>query len=220
MTEQVEIYKSFSLIKELEEAGAITPVSLDLTDANLTYDRWEALGRLLGSVKRSTSWYIGDWLIFGEALFGEEHAQGVESTVSERYDIAERVTGLTRETLMNYKSVCQSIAVNRRRENLPFSIHIEVAPLTPREQRRWLAHAEKESLTRAELHRAIREAGEAPEPGEQPQWTGNGAVDLSSAGLIVEAAMRVFHQAEVLDDGTAIVPADPWSRFAALLNEE
>jgi hypothetical protein len=90
-TSEIEV---FSYLKDLNEAGAVTATSLDLSNPGMAYTRWESLGRFLGQLGRSSNWWIGDWLIFGESVFGQEAYQAVDATTLDRYSIAERVTGL------------------------------------------------------------------------------------------------------------------------------
>lgn len=199
---------------DLEKAGGIDAVSLTLTDLDMPYERWEDIGRFLGSLDRRTRWYIGDWLNFGEAIFGEEAAQAVEATVADRYDLAERVTGLDHQTLVNIRNVCANIAKTRRRSELGFWIHQEVSALEADEQEQWLARAVDEGLTKSQL-RALVRGTEPTEPGE-PGDPGNG---LRPDEQLREAAKRVYHQAQTADDGSAVIPPEPWASFCAALGE-
>jgi hypothetical protein len=54
------------------------------------------------------------------------------------------------------KNVARSVHFSRRRENLSFSHHQEVASLTPIEQTEWLDKAEDECLTAPQLRSQIR----------------------------------------------------------------
>lgn len=130
------------LLAELEKAGAVTATSLDL-DPSLSYDRWESLGAMFGSLHRSACWLIGDWLGFGETVYGEMYAQGVA------------VTGLAESTLQNYASVARKVPPPRRRATLPYSSHALVAKLEPAEQDRWLTEAEANGWSRRELAAAM-----------------------------------------------------------------
>lgn len=129
------------LLAELEKAGAITPTSLDL-DPETPFPRWEALGALLGHVHRSACFLIGDWLNFGERVYGETYAQASD-------------IGLSESTLQNYASVARKVPPLRRRATLPYSSHALVAALEPAEQDRWLAQAEAEGWSRRELKAAM-----------------------------------------------------------------
>lgn len=210
---------AIQLLLDLEAAGAADEVSLTLTDEKMPLARWEDLGRFLGSIDRRARWYIGDWLIFGEAVYGEDAAQGVESTTRERYSEAERVTGLDHGTLMNIRSVCARVAKARRRPELGFWIHAEVASLEPREQVAWLAKAIDEGWKRNELRDAIRgrEPGVLPEPGSSPNPPPGSHLTLSER--VEHAARTIYRTAQQTRDGY-LVPAEAWAQLREALGEE
>lgn len=193
-----------SLLAELEEAGAITEVSLTLTK-DIGYDRWEALGALFGRIKRTTSWLIGDWLIYGEATFGEKMAQAVEWT------------GLSEGTLRNYMSVCGRIPATRRLVGIPFSMHADVAPLTPSEQTEWLKKAQRNGWSRQQLRDAMKEAGVGQTPTHEPAFGAKRAAVPEELQDIVE---QISHQADGPEDGKFKVPVEPIVRLRAWLGEE
>ena len=64
---------------------------------------------------------IGDWLVYGEHTYGEMYAQALDAT------------GFSYGTLANQVYVAQRFDFSRRRENLSFSHHQEVAALPPEE---------------------------------------------------------------------------------------
>ena len=117
---------------------------------HLEIEEWAEHGRRLGTIGRGAGWWIGDWLAYGNQRFGE------------RYSRASRLTGYDVQTLMNMVYVATCIDVSRRRENLSFSHHAEVAALEPDEQDRWLDHALRERLSvrclREEIRRERRSA--------------------------------------------------------------
>jgi hypothetical protein len=57
---------------------------------------------------------------------------------------------------MNAASVAKKVEFSRRRENVPFFIYQEVAPLEPEEQEKWIEIAVAEKLTCAELRTQMR----------------------------------------------------------------
>jgi hypothetical protein len=211
---------AIQLLLDLEANGEVDAVSLNLTDPDLPYETWEALGRFLGSLDRRSRWYLGDWLNFGEAVYGEAASQGVEATTAERYNEAERVTGLDHGTLMNVRSVCARVARSRRREELGFWIHAEVAPLDPEEQIAWLDRAVAEGWTRAELRDAIRESKNPTPAGDGDPPSAPGEPVLSISERIELAARRVYHQAQATAAGQVLVPAEPWAQLREALGEE
>jgi hypothetical protein len=117
---------------------------------SLTLSEWIRQGRTLGAVGRASGWWIGDWIRFGNARYGE------------KYDVAARISGYDAHSLMNMAYVASRFETSRRREKLSFSHHAEVAALPPEEQEQWLDRAELEGLSsrriRAELRRGARSA--------------------------------------------------------------
>ncbi|HEX8066930.1 MAG TPA: hypothetical protein VF520_10425 [Thermoleophilaceae bacterium] len=105
---------------------------------------WDDEGRRLGAVSRGVGWWVGDWLRYGNARFGE------------RYVRAARLTGYDVQTLMNMVYVTSRFDPSRRREELSFSHHAELAALEPAEQERWLSHASSERLSVRCLREELR----------------------------------------------------------------
>src|SRR5439155_5100733 len=103
--------------------------------AQLGLREWVEHGRRLGVVGRAAGWWIGDWLRYGNDRFGERYAR------------ASRITGYDAQTLMNMVYVASRYEASRRRENLSWSHHAEVAALPDEEQERWLTRAEADRLS-------------------------------------------------------------------------
>jgi N6-adenosine-specific RNA methylase IME4 len=122
-----------------EATGWVAPEQLD-------FDDWEAIGPLLRSMEGAVHWWIGDWLNYGEYKWGEMYAQAMDET------------GFQEQTLTNDVWVSRHIEFSRRRENLSWSHHAEVATLEAAEQDYWLEQAENEGWTRNELRRQLRAA--------------------------------------------------------------
>lgn len=214
--------EAMELLISLERTGHADAVSLVLDDPDMTYERWQSLGRLLGSVDRRVNWYIGDWLNHGEALFGETYAQGVEATTAERYSEAERITGKDHGTLMNIASICGRVARERRKEELGFWIHADVASLDAEDQTRWLDRALAEALTSRQLRELIRDEKNPP-PLEAATETSSSEGDtvpgLSIGEQIEAAARRVYHQGQQTAGGI-LVPDEAWAALRSALGEE
>lgn len=199
--------------------GSLKHSGLELTNPDMQFEDWQKIGHLIGFMSRWSKFALGDWLNFGAAIFGEDYAQGVEGTPSERYDVAHRITGLEVATLQNYASICGRIALSTRRIELNFSMHEPVAGLEPEEQGEWLDRAVTEGWTREELRIAIKEAKNPQlEPGDQEVVdSDDGSMTISER--IEQAARLVYGQAQVTSEGGAIVPAEPWHQLAAALGE-
>lgn len=129
-----------------------TPTRLKLPDS-LTYDQWERIGRQLQLAGMAIQWWIGDWLVYGEFRWREKYAQAIQ------------VTGKAEQTLMNYQFVAKAISPSRRREEVDFSTHAEVAGLKEEDQDRILSKAAKEKST----VRAVRREAEAIRRANRPK---------------------------------------------------
>jgi signal transduction histidine kinase len=123
----------------------------------LSFAEWIAQGRKLGQVGRSVGWWIGDWLNFGNAAYGERYAR------------AARITGYDAQTLMNMTYVASRIEPARRREGLSWTHHAEVASLGVADQERWLTRAEQERLATRCLREEIRRERRLASQQEQNQ---------------------------------------------------
>lgn len=211
---------AIQLILDLEKAGAVDEVSLTLTDPDMPYQRWEDLGRFLGGLQRRVNWYIGDWLNFGEGVYGQESSQAVEATTSDRYNEAERVTGLDHGTLMNISSICRRIAKDRRRKELGFWIHAEVAALEPADQIEWLQKAIDNGWNRSDLRQAIKDAKNPPADDNSNGGGGSSGGESMTIGERIEAAARlVWHAAQSTSDGSFLVPGEPMAQLRSALGE-
>lgn len=141
--------------------------SLDLPD-DLTFDEWQAFGVHILSAGESLMWWIGDWLNHGERLYGDTYTQAAEWTQ------------LDYSTLAHAKSVSKAIAPCRRRQNLSWSHHVEVAPLDADAQEQVLADAEREGWTVRAVRDVVRTLRAAtPAPTVEPDDDDDGLVSHS-----------------------------------------
>lgn len=131
------------------------PTSLELPEG-LSFDHWDRIGRQLQLANIAVQWWIGDWLNYGEARYGEKYTQAVQEL------------GRKKEVLMNYASVAKRVETSRRREVVDYSIHVEVASLPPKQQEKVLEKAAKAAEqqepptvreVRREVHRIKRQLG-------------------------------------------------------------
>lgn len=143
----------------------------------IDFPEWAEAGRRLGAMGRCGQWGIGDWILYGNAKFGE------------RYTRAASITGYDVQTLMNMVYVASKFEISRRREALSWSHHESVAALDPQEQERWLDLAADERLSVADLRielrserRAARSIGREPGTGSTPQIEHGRAGEMHGAG--------------------------------------
>lgn len=110
----------------------------------LTEDEWQSIGTKLALCDGSIKWWLGDWLAHAERKWG-------------KYDDAIRKLRLpwSKGSLQNMASVSRKVESSRRRENLPYAFHTEIAGLSGEKQSHWLDEAEKHKLSRAALRKSI-----------------------------------------------------------------
>lgn len=134
----------------LDVSISMTPTAWAVA-GDMSLLEWSQSGRRLGIIGRGTGWWIGDWVNYGNARFGE------------RYVRAARITGYDVQTLMNMVYVASHFEPSRRRPNLSFSHHAELAALPTDEQDYWLERAEAERLSVRCLREEVRRARRAAE---------------------------------------------------------
>lgn len=124
----------------------------------IDHPQWVRTGLYLGTVERVSQWWIGDWLLYGAAKWGEKYAE------------AAKITGYDAGSLRNMASLASHFSLSRRRDNLTWCHHAAVASLDEAEQDHWLDRAVEEKLSvadlRLELKYARRGASEPEEPEE------------------------------------------------------
>jgi hypothetical protein len=155
----------------------------------LAYDRWVVLGRKLGTIGRGVGWWIGDWLRFGNTVYGEKYVQ------------AARITGYETQTLMTMVYVASRVEPACRREELSFSHHAEVAALSADEQERWLNMAKERRLSVHDLRLMLRAARkrdrEAADPDEAEQPASSTMTCPQCGHSFVEVGVDSFVQVGV-----------------------
>jgi N6-adenosine-specific RNA methylase IME4 len=125
--------------------GNVTPISLELPDS-LSYEGWKAVGDTLRYVAGAVQWWLGDWILFGERKYGEMYSQALEATEYEY------------QTLRDATWVADQFEMSRRRDNVSWSHHREVASLEPAEQDEWLDRTQDEGWTHKELRTEVQKA--------------------------------------------------------------
>jgi hypothetical protein len=130
-------------LRDLDVPVSMTPTAW-AASGDLSLLEWSQSGRRLGIIGRATGWWIGDWVSYGNARFGE------------RYVRAARITGYDVQTLMNMVYVASRFDASRRRQNLSWSHHAEVAALDRDDQDYWLERAEAERLSVRCLREEVR----------------------------------------------------------------
>lgn len=136
--------QGYDLLQQLEQAGALTPTGLTLTDPNMPIEQAEAVGLLLGRMSMSVKFAIGDWLLFIERVYPSEWTQLAE------------VLQMSEENRRDHMRVSERVPRSRRRARLDWSMHRAVAALPPAEQKHWLKQAEEQRMSHHALRAALR----------------------------------------------------------------
>jgi len=151
-----------------------TPTAMIVTGP-LEYSAWALIGRKLQFMHGAIHWWLGDWIKEGERRYGQTYAQAIQESP------------YTYGTLANDKFTAERVESSRRRENLSFSHHQEIAALEPDEQDFWLEQAESNAWTRQELRQAIRDARLVASPeipaGQYPVILADPPWEYSNSGL-------------------------------------
>lgn len=114
-------------------------------DPRTSFEAWSALGARIAGQAKTASWWLGDWVAFGERRYGR------------RYRLAVQATGLDYQTLRNYAVVARRFELSRRRDTLSLQHHAEVCALPDKLQDRWLDLAVINRWSKQELRRRIRQ---------------------------------------------------------------
>jgi len=188
------------LLVALEKQGKLTATRLDLSGVDLTFDQYEALGRMLGTLRDMSAWALGDWLIFGEGTYGDKYAQAAEAT------------GRSKGTLADYLRVAMFVSPARRREELSWSHHRQVAKLSPKEQRAWLAKAVAQRWSVEEFSGMLK-ADPATDSGTYRDSAPPLVDDLRS---VVKLLLK---HGSPDGNGYVLVPVDVWARLQSVGGE-
>jgi hypothetical protein len=118
-----------------------------LPPSDLGQAEWLSTGRRLGAIGRCSQWWIGDWIRYGTARWGEKYVE------------AARVTGYDVASLRNMAWVAAQFDLSLRSDKLSWSHHVLLAPLTADQQRDWIERAIEARLSVADLRLELRARG-------------------------------------------------------------
>lgn len=119
--------------------------------------------RALGGMARNVQWWAGDALVYAEKTYGDDMAATYADAL-----------GLEPHTMVNWRWVADSVAPSRRREDLSWSHHAEVARLHHDAQKTALARAAKEEWTVRQLRDYVAMTWPQSQPGLFGDDDGNG----------------------------------------------
>lgn len=120
----------------------------------LDQPEWAAVGKRFGTVARCSQWWIGDWIRYGVAEWGEKYSE------------ASRITGYDPGTLRNMAWVAGQFDLSLRNDKLSWSHHALIAPLPVEDKRQWLERASADRLSVSDLRIALRDVLRKPKTGD------------------------------------------------------
>jgi hypothetical protein len=125
--------------------GKLTSVALILPE-DLPHEQWLQTIETLKGIEQSRAWWWGDLLNFGEHKYGKMYEQALDAS------------DLSYNTLRNAKMVAKRFELSRRRDNLGWGHHREVAAIRDEaEQDQLLDEAEENGLSQKVLRTLIRD---------------------------------------------------------------
>jgi len=132
-----------------------------VTTGKPSWAEWECALSVTASILKSSPFWLGDMLNYGEHHFGEKYTQAINDL------------GMDPGYLRNVAYVCGRVELSLRSDKLTFSHHQLVAPCDPEDQKKWITLAANNKWTVAQLREAMKgeeepgEAGDAPEEGDE-----------------------------------------------------
>jgi hypothetical protein len=122
----------------------LAPTGLQIVE-DATEEDYERVGRTLLNMQGALQWWIGDWIVYGDAFkWGETYKR---LAVEFGYEI---------DTLYRYAALCRKIQFGIRNPELDPAHHRLVAYMDEELQTQWLAYAAAHELKVEELRQAIR----------------------------------------------------------------
>jgi hypothetical protein len=112
----------------------------------MEYQDWVFEGRRIGAMGRGSPWWVGDWLLYGTARWGE------------RYSEAVKITGYDTKSLRNMRYVASRYDLSLRRDVLSWSHHALLVALDLEERSSWLERAVSDKLSVDDLRVELRAA--------------------------------------------------------------
>lgn len=114
----------------------VSRIGMRISD-KLSVEEWQELATSIGEAASSIAFIVGDWLVYGQSLFGTQ-GDPDRKVDHPSYQLALKATGLDLSTLQNYAYVSRNIPYSLRTERLSWEHHRVVAKLPEGEQQDWI----------------------------------------------------------------------------------
>lgn len=126
-------------------AYTLTSTGLEIV-GRPTFPEHERVGEFIRGAYQASGWWLADWLGYAET----------REDWRERRQAVLDAGAITEKTVRNTEYIGRAVPPARRRDDVDFSTHAEVAGLEPDEQTAWLEQAAELGWSRTELRAAIR----------------------------------------------------------------
>jgi hypothetical protein len=208
---------ALSALVTVEESITLgEPAGVHLTKSGLTFSRaisieeWTDFGKNLKKIEAALQWWIGDWLNYGEKKYGNKYTEALQLLEYEE------------KSLRNISSISKRIEMSRRRDNLSWSHHAEVAVLEPENQTKLLDWAEKEKVSVKELRTEVKRQNQ-PKPSPNPteirnlrEWI---KVECPALDIVVQEHVQYGAESKTFDLESRDLTADEVKSICELLRE-
>ena len=145
----------------------------------MTLDAWVSVGRQIAVILDASTWWLGDWLIYGRETYPDRYRHAIDRT------------GLSYQTLRNYAWIARAFPVSRRRDGLSMQHHAEVITLAEEAQNAWLDRAEDQGWSVTQLRRRLKgDRGGSPARVAGPTFVLKMNIDMERQRRWEQAAER------------------------------
>jgi len=114
----------------------VSRIGLQISD-KLSVEEWQELATSIGEAASSIAFIVGDWLVYGQSLFGTD-GDPDRKVDHPSYQLALKATGLDLSTLQNYAYVSRNVPYSLRNERISWEHHRLMAKLPEGEQQDWI----------------------------------------------------------------------------------
>jgi len=171
---------------------------------DLTFEDWDNIGMQIYSFSRHVPWLLGDWLLFGEAQYGEQYAS------------AQIATGKAYDTLAQYKMVSKKFGVEKRHDELTWSHYLRLCKISDDKVDALIEQAIDEELSVSELKELMSDS----EPGmttDTPTQNKNGEFSLTGRVTFVSGELMEIKECSVKMKKTPEALFEIWSASGVMI---
>ncbi len=118
-------------------------------DPGISHDQWMQVGETIKFFERGVMWWLGDWWNYGERKYGDMASQAAQDAIKD-------ATGYEYSTVRAAGWVAARFEPVRRRTDVSWAHHREVASMAIPDQDYWLDASVSNGWSRSDLREALR----------------------------------------------------------------